>query len=69
MTRSRRCSVPSLLKRYRVEDDDAGGPRASSRYMKHSKNKKAPKQVAKEVSKKAQREKLDLAIHKSIVDV
>lgn len=37
--------------------------------MKHSKNKKAPKQVAKEVSKKAQREKLDLAIHKSIVDV
>ncbi|KAI5994159.1 surfeit locus protein 6-domain-containing protein [Pisolithus albus] len=56
-------------KYYFVKDDDAGGPQTSSKYMKHSKNKKAPKQVVKEASKKARREKLDPATHKSIVDL
>ncbi|KAI6161893.1 surfeit locus protein 6-domain-containing protein [Pisolithus thermaeus] len=41
----------------------------SSKYMKHSKNKKPPKQVVKEASKKARRGKLDPANHKSIVDL
>ncbi|KAI6020281.1 hypothetical protein PISMIDRAFT_44120, partial [Pisolithus microcarpus 441] len=56
-------------KYYFVKDDDAGGPQTSSKYMKHSKIKKAPKQVVKEASKKARREKLDPANHKSIVDL
>ncbi|KAI6141879.1 hypothetical protein BKA82DRAFT_727106 [Pisolithus tinctorius] len=37
--------------------------------MKHSENKKAPKQSVKEASKKARREKLDPDNHKSIVDI
>ncbi|KAI6041609.1 surfeit locus protein 6-domain-containing protein [Pisolithus marmoratus] len=56
-------------KYYFVRDEDAGGPQTSSKYMKHSKNKKAPKQAVKEASKKARREKLDPANHKSIVDL
>ncbi|KAI6163500.1 surfeit locus protein 6-domain-containing protein [Pisolithus thermaeus] len=55
-------------KYYFVKDDDEGGPQVP-KYMKHSKNKKPPKQVVKEASKKARREKLDPANHKSIVDL
>ncbi|KAF4613328.1 hypothetical protein D9613_010807 [Agrocybe pediades] len=42
---------------------------AASKYQKHSKKQKAPKQAIKEASKKAKREKLDPANHKSIVDI
>lgn len=55
--------------KYYFIKDDAGGPQASNKYMKHSKNKKAPKQSVKEASKKARREKLDPDNHKSIVDI
>ncbi|KAI6143693.1 surfeit locus protein 6-domain-containing protein [Pisolithus tinctorius] len=55
--------------KYYFVKDDAGGPQASNKYMKHSKNKKAPKQSVKEASKKARREKLDPDNHKSIVDI
>ncbi|KAL0946001.1 hypothetical protein HGRIS_012277 [Hohenbuehelia grisea] len=42
---------------------------AASKYQKHSKNQKAPKQAIKEASKKAKREKLDPANQKSIIDI
>ncbi|KAF8965797.1 surfeit locus protein 6-domain-containing protein [Flammula alnicola] len=42
---------------------------AASKYQKHSKKQKAPKQAIKEASKKAKREKLDPANHKSIIDI
>ncbi|KAG6853527.1 hypothetical protein C0991_003447 [Blastosporella zonata] len=40
----------------------------ASKYQKHSKNAKAPKQAIKEATKKAKREKLDPA-NKSVVDI
>ncbi|KIJ64924.1 hypothetical protein HYDPIDRAFT_111607 [Hydnomerulius pinastri MD-312] len=55
-------------KYYLVKDEDADGA-APSKYQKHSKNQKAPKQAVKEASKKARREKLDPANQKSIVDL
>ncbi|RDB17061.1 Ribosomal RNA-processing protein 14 [Hypsizygus marmoreus] len=41
----------------------------ASKYQKHSKKQKAPKQAIKEASKKAKREKLDPANHKSIIEL
>ncbi|KII91878.1 hypothetical protein PLICRDRAFT_52001 [Plicaturopsis crispa FD-325 SS-3] len=41
----------------------------ASKYQKHSKKQKAPKQAVKEASKKAKREKLDPANNKSIIDL
>ncbi|KAF8836254.1 SURF6-domain-containing protein [Paxillus ammoniavirescens] len=54
-------------KYYLVKDEDEDGA-APSKYQKHSKNQKTPKQAVKEASKKARREKLDPANQKSIVD-
>ncbi|KAF7298861.1 hypothetical protein MIND_00833900 [Mycena indigotica] len=42
---------------------------AASKYQKHSKKQKAPKQAVKEASKKARREKLDPENHKTVVDL
>ncbi|KAK7048494.1 surfeit locus protein 6-domain-containing protein [Favolaschia claudopus] len=42
---------------------------AASKYQKHSKKQKAPKQAIKEASKKAKREKLDPENHKTIIDL
>ncbi|KAH7919543.1 SURF6-domain-containing protein, partial [Leucogyrophana mollusca] len=42
---------------------------AATKFQKHSKKQKAPKQAVKEASKKARREKLDPANHKSVVDL
>ncbi|KAH9926060.1 surfeit locus protein 6-domain-containing protein [Fomitopsis serialis] len=41
----------------------------ASKYQKHSKKQKAPKQAIKEASKKAKKEKLDPANHKTILDI
>ncbi|KAG5643418.1 hypothetical protein DXG03_000962 [Asterophora parasitica] len=41
----------------------------ASKYQKHSKKQKAPKQAIKEASKKAKRDKLDPANNKSIIDL
>ncbi|KAG6906767.1 hypothetical protein DXG01_012243 [Tephrocybe rancida] len=41
----------------------------ASKYQKHSKNKKAPKQAIKEATKRGKREKLDPANNKSIIDI
>ncbi|KAG6830855.1 hypothetical protein H0H87_006915 [Tephrocybe sp. NHM501043] len=41
----------------------------ASKYQKHSKNQKAPKQAIKEATKKGKREKLDPANNKSTVDI
>lgn len=41
----------------------------ASKYQKHSKKQKAPKQAIKEASKKAKRDKLDPKNHKSIIDL
>ncbi|KDR66430.1 hypothetical protein GALMADRAFT_232490 [Galerina marginata CBS 339.88] len=49
--------------------NDETEEQAASKYQKHSKKQKAPKQAIKEASKKAKREKLDPANHKSIVDI
>ncbi|CAA7263382.1 unnamed protein product [Cyclocybe aegerita] len=61
----------SLLKlipaQYYIVNDDT--EEAASKYQKHSKKLKAPKQAIKEASKKAKREKLDPANHKSIIDI
>ncbi|KAF7973072.1 hypothetical protein HWV62_5302 [Athelia sp. TMB] len=62
----------SLLKlippKYYIVSD---GPNdlASSKYLKNSKNKKAPKQAVKEATKKAKRDKLDPANNKTVVDL
>ncbi|EIN14640.1 SURF6-domain-containing protein [Punctularia strigosozonata HHB-11173 SS5] len=42
---------------------------ANAKYQKHSKKTKAPKQAIKEAGKKAKREKLDPANHKTIVEL
>ncbi|KAJ6621882.1 surfeit locus protein 6-domain-containing protein [Mycena sp. CBHHK59/15] len=42
---------------------------AASKYQKHSKKQKAPKQAIKEASKKAKREKLDPENHKTVLDL
>ncbi|KAH0831310.1 surfeit locus protein 6-domain-containing protein [Lanmaoa asiatica] len=55
-------------KYYLVKEDNADTA-VPSRYQKHSKNQKAPKQAVKEASKKARREKLDPANQKSIIDI
>ncbi|KAJ8591549.1 SURF6-domain-containing protein, partial [Rhizopogon salebrosus TDB-379] len=55
-------------KYYLVKEEGANGV-VSSKYQKHSKNQKAPKQAAAEASKKARREKLDPANQKSVVDL
>ncbi|KAN0084475.1 Surfeit locus protein 6 domain containing protein [Tylopilus felleus] len=41
----------------------------TSKYQKHSKNRRAPKQAVKEASKKARREKLDPENQKSIIEI
>ncbi|KAF8905949.1 60S ribosome biogenesis protein Rrp14-domain-containing protein [Gymnopilus junonius] len=62
----------SLLKlipaQYYIVNDETE-EQAASKYQKHSKKQKAPKQAIKEASKKAKREKLDPANHKSILDI
>ncbi|KZT26098.1 SURF6-domain-containing protein, partial [Neolentinus lepideus HHB14362 ss-1] len=62
----------SLLKlipaKYYIVDDESE-EQAASKYQKHSKKKKAPKQAIKEMSKKAKREKLDPENNKTIVDI
>ncbi|KDQ56616.1 hypothetical protein JAAARDRAFT_179189 [Jaapia argillacea MUCL 33604] len=42
---------------------------AASKYQKHSRKEKAPKQAIKEASKKARKEKLDPANNKTILDI
>ncbi|KAJ7486018.1 surfeit locus protein 6-domain-containing protein [Mycena galericulata] len=42
---------------------------AASKYQKHSKKQKAPKQAIKDASKKAKRDKLDPENHKTVVDL
>ncbi|KAJ7781795.1 surfeit locus protein 6-domain-containing protein [Mycena maculata] len=42
---------------------------AASKYQKHSKKQKAPKQAIKEASKKAKRDKLDPENHKTVLDL
>ncbi|KAJ7442651.1 surfeit locus protein 6-domain-containing protein [Mycena latifolia] len=42
---------------------------AASKYQKHSKKQKAPKQAIKEASKKAKRDKLDPENHKTVIDL
>ncbi|KAF8898713.1 surfeit locus protein 6-domain-containing protein [Infundibulicybe gibba] len=54
--------------RYYIVQDQTE-EQAASKYQKHSKKSKAPKQAIKEASKKAKREKLDPANHKSIIDI
>ncbi|CCM02006.1 uncharacterized protein FIBRA_04080 [Fibroporia radiculosa] len=44
-------------------------PMINSKYQKHSKKENAPKQAIKEASKKAKREKLDPANHKTVLDI
>ncbi|KAG1840536.1 surfeit locus protein 6-domain-containing protein [Suillus tomentosus] len=56
-------------KYYLPKDDHDADDNVSSKYQKHSKNKKAPKQAAKEASKKARRDKLDPANQKSVIDL
>lgn len=61
----------SLLKlipaKYYIVQDQS--EEQASKYQKHIKKKKAPKQAIKEASKKAKREKLDPENHKSILDL
>ncbi|KAG1848101.1 60S ribosome biogenesis protein Rrp14-domain-containing protein [Suillus subalutaceus] len=47
--------------KYYLAKDDHDADNIPSKYQKHSKNQKAPKQAAKEASKKARRDKLDPA--------
>ncbi|EPQ50786.1 SURF6-domain-containing protein [Gloeophyllum trabeum ATCC 11539] len=54
-------------KYYIVEDETE--EQAASKYQKHSKKTKAPKQAIKEMSKKAKREKLDPKNNKTILDI
>ncbi|KAF8547951.1 SURF6-domain-containing protein [Imleria badia] len=63
-------SLLSLIppKYYLLKDDDADTT-VPSKYQKHSKNQKAPKQAVKEASKKARRDKLDPANQKSILEI
>ncbi|KAG1797372.1 surfeit locus protein 6-domain-containing protein [Suillus plorans] len=56
-------------KYYLPKDDHDADDNVPSKYQKHSKNKKAPKQAAKEASKKARRDKLDPANQKSVIDL
>ncbi|KAG1805453.1 surfeit locus protein 6-domain-containing protein [Suillus subaureus] len=56
-------------KYYLAKDDHDADNNVPSKYQKHSKNKKAPKQAAKEASKKARRDKLDPANQKSVIDL
>ncbi|KAG2153745.1 surfeit locus protein 6-domain-containing protein [Suillus bovinus] len=56
-------------KHYLPKDDHDADGNVSSKYQKHSKNKKASKQAAKEASKKARRDKLDPANRKSVIDL
>ncbi|KAK0241404.1 surfeit locus protein 6-domain-containing protein [Armillaria nabsnona] len=53
-------------KHYLVQDNDE---QVASKYQKHSKKQKAPKQLIKEASKKARREKLDPDNNKSVIDI
>ncbi|TFK65005.1 hypothetical protein BDN72DRAFT_801631 [Pluteus cervinus] len=50
---------------YLAPDED----QIASKYQKHSKKQKAPKQAIKEASRKAKRDKLDPANHKTILDI
>ncbi|KAF8452848.1 surfeit locus protein 6-domain-containing protein [Boletus edulis BED1] len=63
-------SLLSLIppKYYLVKEDDADTA-VKSKYQKHSKNQKKPKQAVKEASKKARRDKLDPANQKSIIEI
>ncbi|KAF8503233.1 surfeit locus protein 6-domain-containing protein [Hysterangium stoloniferum] len=54
-------------KHYLVRDPD--GDEYASKYQKNSKNKKAPKQTIKEATKKARKDKLDPANHKTVLDL
>ncbi|KAG2076129.1 SURF6-domain-containing protein [Suillus decipiens] len=56
-------------KYYLAKEDHDVDDNVPSKYQKHSKNKKAPKQAAKEASKKARRDKLDPANQKSVIDL
>ncbi|KAG2340346.1 SURF6-domain-containing protein, partial [Suillus weaverae] len=56
-------------KYYLAKDDHDADENVPSKYQKHSKNQKAPKQAAKEASKKARRDKLDPANQKSVIDL
>ncbi|KAG0696788.1 surfeit locus protein 6-domain-containing protein [Suillus ampliporus] len=56
-------------KYYLAKDDHDADDAVPSKYQKHSKNQKAPKQAAKEASKKARRDKLDPANQKSVIDL
>ncbi|KAK0486177.1 surfeit locus protein 6-domain-containing protein [Armillaria novae-zelandiae] len=53
-------------KHYLVQDNDE---QVANKYQKHSKKQKAPKQLIKEASKKARREKLDPDNNKSVIDI
>ncbi|KAK0195783.1 surfeit locus protein 6-domain-containing protein [Armillaria mellea] len=53
-------------KHYLVQDNDE---QVASKYQKHSKKQKAPKQLIKEASKRARREKLDPENNKSVIDI
>ncbi|KAK0212485.1 surfeit locus protein 6-domain-containing protein [Desarmillaria ectypa] len=53
-------------KHYLVQDNDE---QVASKYQKHSKKQKAPKQLIKEASKRARREKLDPDNNKSVIDI
>ncbi|KAG1886643.1 surfeit locus protein 6-domain-containing protein, partial [Suillus subluteus] len=55
--------------KYYLAKDDHDADNIPSKYQKHSKNQKAPKQAAKEASKKARRDKLDPANQKSVIDL
>ncbi|KAF8586928.1 hypothetical protein K439DRAFT_1631227 [Ramaria rubella] len=54
-------------KHYLVRDPD--GEEYASKYQKNSKKQKAPKQAIKEATKKAKRDKLDPANHKTVLDL
>ncbi|KAG1722680.1 surfeit locus protein 6-domain-containing protein [Suillus paluster] len=56
-------------KYYLAKDDHDADDAFPSKYQKHSKNQKAPKQAAKEASKNARRDKLDPANQKSVIDL
>ncbi|KIJ54647.1 hypothetical protein M422DRAFT_24552 [Sphaerobolus stellatus SS14] len=54
-------------KHYLVRDLDE--EEIASKYQKHSKKQKAPKQAIKEATKKARKEKLDPSNHKTVLDI
>ncbi|KAG2136640.1 surfeit locus protein 6-domain-containing protein [Suillus clintonianus] len=56
-------------KYYLAKDGHDADDAVPSKFQKHKKNQKAPKQAAKEASKKARRDKLDPANQKSVIDL